>query len=395
LQEINRHYRTVKKALKRENLSGTFLGAKYRFSPYMACQHGCLYCDGRAEKYYVEGEFDRDIVIRANLPEMLQGELARLRERGIISIGSGVSDAYQPVESSEGLMRRCAEVLARQRFPVTVLTKSSLISRDIDLWSKINTQAGFMLVVSLVFTDDSLRKIFEPRAASVEQRLKILETFKARGCRTGVLAMPFIPLIADAEDHILRLFDRLAAIPVDFVMPGALTLRPGRQKETFFRLMAERYPEELEEMRALYAEERQSGVPLLKYRKELHRRFDGAQREFGIPSLVPHGYYQGRVHLYDEVNILLHHMVELYSCRGIGVESLRRALERYMSWLTERKRQYNRRRSWSYSELERELVGLIREERLESILGNRKLSVFLEDIVIDRKTLDYSTLKAE
>ena len=140
----------------------------------MACQHGCLYCDGRAEKYYVEGEFDRDIIIRSNLPEVLERELPKLREKGFVSIGSGVSDAYQPVEEQEKLMQKCAEILVQHPFPVTVLTKSALILRDIDLWTKVHERSGFMLVVSLAFADDELRSTFEPGAGTIEQRLTML-----------------------------------------------------------------------------------------------------------------------------------------------------------------------------------------------------------------------------
>lgn len=358
----------------------------------MACQHGCLYCDGRAEKYYVEGEFDRDIIIRTNLPEVLQKELPKLREKGIISIGSGISDAYQPVEKSEKLMRKCADILSLHQFPVAVLTKSALIHRDIDLWSKVNDKAGFILVVSLVFAEDDLRKIFEPRAASVEQRFKILTDFKARGCYTAVLAMPFIPFIADTEENIRRLFEQLAAINVDFIIPGCLTLRPGRQKDTFMKLIANHFPEKMENIRALYAEERQSGIPILSYRKNLYRRFSKVQSELKIPCLVPHYIYKDRTQIYDEVNILLHHMVELYSKRSISVVPLRKGLERYMNWLLDRKKDYNRRRSWNYSSLEEELKNLIKTGRLESIIGNSKLCTFLEEIVIGRKTFDYISL---
>ncbi len=78
---INKRYREVKKAIRKDSLAGVFTGSMYKCSPYHACEHGCIYCDGRAEKYYVEGEFDSDIVIRKNLAELLRNELPRLRER--------------------------------------------------------------------------------------------------------------------------------------------------------------------------------------------------------------------------------------------------------------------------------------------------------------------------
>ena len=391
---MNRHYRTVKSGLKRGNLSDSFLASKYRFSPYMACEHGCSYCDGRAERYYVEGKFDTDIVIRSNLPEVLRSELGKLREKGAVSIGSGISDAYQPVEAEEKLMRRCAEVLSEFPFPVTVLTKSALILRDQDLWAAIHEKSGFMLVVSLVFADDAERQLFEPKAASVEERLEMLRAFKGKGCFTGVLAMPFIPLIADSVEAIRRLLESLEECDVDFVMPGSLTLRPGRQKDTFMRTIAHRFPERLEEMRTLYAEERQSGAPLQSYRDELHRRFAQAGEGHRKPFLVPHYVYRGRTQVYDEVNILLHHMVELFGERQIDVKPLRSALKGYARWLAERKRQYNRHRSWDYADLDRELEQMVSTGEMASLIGNEKLGAFLEDIVLNRQTFDYLDLKA-
>ena len=392
MRHINKHYRTVKSALKKENVSGSFLCAKYRFSPYTACEHGCLYCDGRAEKYYVDGEFDRDIVIRQNLPAVLDAQLSKLREKGMISIGSGVSDAYQPVEAGEKLMRSCAQVLSNYPYPATVLTKSSLILRDFDVWRRINEKTGFMAAISLTYADDKYRRIFEPNASPVEERLEVLRVFKSAGCAVGVLAMPFIPYIADTVEDIRRLFSLITPIGVDFIRPASLTLRPGRQKDTFLQIIQKQFPEQLSQIRSLYAEDRQSGSPLLSYRREMHHRFSRVQREHGMPYLVPHRVFKGTMQLYDEVQVLLRHMIEIYSGRGIRVQPLKNALDNYMKWLLDRKREYNRKRSWNYSVLEEELLDLTRSGKLERIIRNHKLYIFLEQIILERKVFDYVDL---
>ena len=103
--------------------------------------------------------------------------------------------------------------------------------------------------------------------------------------------------------------------------------------------------------------------------------------------------YRGKVLLYDELNILLHHMTELYSDRGVNVAPLRRSLDRYMNWLTERKRTYNRRRSWEYSRLEDELRELQAGGGLENLLKNDRLSAFMREIISERKIFDYTSLK--
>ncbi len=151
---IRKHHKTIKKALRKRDLVDPYFVSKYSFSPYQACRHGCLYCDGRAEKYYVEGDFERDVVIKENLPILLEKELDRLREPGTICIGSGISDPYQPVEEEELIVRECARILAKRDLPVSVMTKSSLIRRDLDLWCEVNRKSRFTLMVSLTTTDD-------------------------------------------------------------------------------------------------------------------------------------------------------------------------------------------------------------------------------------------------
>ena len=393
--DVRFHEKQVKKALRRENFSGTFVTAKYRFSPYSACEHGCFYCDGRAEKYYVEGEFDRDIIVRPNLPECLEQELPKLREKGIISIGSGVSDAYQPVEQERGLMRRCAEVLARYPFPVTVLTKSSLIMRDLDVWKKVNEKAGFMLAVSLTFVDDTLRKIFEPRASPAVERWEMLRVFKETGCSIAVLAMPFLPFISDSTDYLTAFYESAAELEPLFIMPGGLTLRPGRQKDTYLEVLRSRFSHLVGPTEDIYREDRPSGAAAYEYQKELFSRVSTINRTYKLPYLVPHRYYRDKVHLYDEINILLNHMAELYREQGADVLPLKKATKTYTAWITEQKAVYNRHRSWDYADLEDEVREAFRSGKMAGLLRNDKLTGFLKSVALERKVFDYIELTLE
>ncbi len=180
----------MKKALKKHPLVDPFFISKYATSPYRACEHACSYCDGRAEKYYVEGDFEQDIIIRRNLPDLLRMELSHLKERGVVHFASGVSDPYQPVEKTELLMKKCAEVILQSDFPASVLTKSSLIMRDIDIWKQVHKKNGFCLLMTITFLDDKHRQIFEPGASSMEERFSTLKAFKERGIPTGVGDVP-------------------------------------------------------------------------------------------------------------------------------------------------------------------------------------------------------------
>lgn len=390
---VRPHPREVRTLLRRGRLSEPFLAAKYRCSPYSACEHGCLYCDGRAERYYVEGEFDRDIVVRTNAPSVLDAELGRLREKGIVSIGSGITDAYQPLEARMELTRRCGEALARHGRPAAVLTKNALAVRDLELWAEVNERAGFLLLVSLVYADDAPRALFEPRASTVAERLAILAAFKLRGCTVGVLAMPLLPFISDDGRQIAALLAELRKVPVDFVIPAGLTLRPGRQKEVFFDALRRHRPELLPRYEELYAENRASGAPRAAYSRDLERRCARLLADCGLPPLVPHAVYRDRLELYDELHVLLLHMIEIYRSRGVDTAPLREAQRRYAGWLAPRKAEYDRRRSWSYALLADELRALCASRDLEQLLANDRLAAFVRQVVLERRVFDYGSAR--
>ncbi len=392
---INRHYKEVKTALRKGNLANEFNLGKYGFSPYSACQHGCMYCDGRAEKYYVDGEFDKDIVIRKNIPELLAKEIQTLKEPGFISIGSGISDAYQPVEESEELMKRCAAEIALTDYPVTLLTKSALVMRDIDVWKDVHQRSGFLLMVSLTFLDDNLRKVFEPGASSVDDRLAMIESFKKAGMYVGVLAMPFIPFISDTDENMWSLFVKLKSLGVDFIMPGGLTLRPGRQKDVFVELIKNEYPEHSKGLEAIYKENRQSGNSIYSYRESFNKRTQPVLSELEMPVGIPHYVYKNRMTLYDEVYVLLRHMQYLYSVKSVNTKKLDKSVEKYRAWIESEKSEFNRKRKSDYRTVEDKLINAVNAGEIKGIIENEKLSQFLKEVVIDRKTFDYSKLRLE
>lgn len=388
MTEYRLHPREVKSVLRKREFVDPFFVGKFSFSPYHACAHGCAYCDGRAERYFVEGEFDRDIVVRVNASTILDAELARSRERGTVFIGSGVSDAYQQAEIEGGLMRSCAGVLARRSFPVALLTKSTLPLRDLDIWGEVNSKAGFTLMVSLSLTDERVRSAYEPFAAPVAERLAMLESFRAAGCATGVAAMPLLPGLSDSDDQIGALADLCRGVGVDFVLIGGLTLRPGRQKTTYMETLERHDPQLVESYERLYGENRSSGAPLAAYERDVQRRAHAVFRARGIPRVVPHRLYRDRLPLYDEVDVLLHHMAMSYADRPRAVQRLRAATTRYREWLSDRRTRLGRSRKILGSHIEEELRGMAETKGLAAVLQNDRLAAFLRRIIIDRGVVD-------
>lgn len=384
---------TVKNLLRREKVPALF-GGRYRFSPYMACGHRCIYCDGRHEKYFVEGDFDRDIVARVNAPEVLERELSRLREPGPVCISSGISDPYQPAESELHLTGKCALVLAEHDHPVIIHTKSALILRDIDIWQRVNERSAVTVMVSLTMADDRVRKCLEPGASSVEERLAVLREFRNRGMNAGVLAMPFIPFLTDPERDMEALLSILAQADVQFAIPGLLTLKEGRQKDFFLASLEQCFPGLVRPLKDLYSRTDAWGSPPVSTSDEFYRRVHGLWDRFGMNELCPHGIYRDQFTLYDHFTILLGDMITLYSRRGIGVGRLRRAAKLFEAWVDGKRKFCGRRRNLSYSVIDDYLRAMVHSGELAAVLKNEKLAGFLAEIE-GGCLLNYGTLEME
>lgn len=383
------------KLLKPADLPDNFTRSLYKIAPYRGCGHGCRYCDGRAERYYVEGDFERDIEVRRTIPERLALELPSVRERGIIGFGSGVTDPYQPIEAVENLTGRCAKILASspRTMPAMIMTKSSLPIRDLSEWSRINEKAGVILLVSITSINEALREHMEPGASSFQQRIETLRVFKAAGCVTGVLAMPFLPGLSDDIESIRELYNVCIDVGVDFIMPGGLTLRPGRQKECYLDALDSMWPSLREYTTGIYYENRTSGTPTRIAESALFRKIRLVQNEFDIPYLLPHSSYSNILPTHDSIHILFRDMIELYRDRKIDTGPLKNSADRYDRWLVSLRRQFRKKRSLQDNWLEERFELATNNDELSSVLGNDKLYRFIQSIIKEGKHFSYRTLR--
>ncbi len=360
----------------------------------MACGHRCIYCDGRFEKYGVQGDFDRDIVARENSPELLETEILKLREPGPVCISSGVSDPYQPVEAEMNLTGRCAEILAEHGHPVIVHTKSSLALRDIDLWQKVHEKSAFTLMVSLTMADDSVRKCIEPGASSVQERLSMIREFRSRGMNAGVLAMPFIPGLTSSPEQLEVLLEKLTEIGAQFAMPGLLTLKEGRQKGFFFSALRQCRPDMVKPLMKLYSNNDQWGNPPGNTMRSFYSHAAVVWEKFNMDDLFPHRLYRDQFTLYDQFTILLQDMITLYKRQGISVERLRSAAESLDRWTREKRQFCARRRNQRYTVIDDYLRAMIHSGELNTVIKNEKLTDFLVEIE-KGAAFNYRTLELE
>lgn len=283
-----------------------FIGG-FGMNLYRGCEHGCVYCDGRAERYYVQGDFARDIQVKRNAVSLVARELARRHEPGFVFVGGGVCDAYQPAEHEYRLARGVLEVALDLGRPVHVLTKSVLVERDFDLLSRIQQRCGAVLSFSIQSTDESVREIFEPGAAPLEERWRVLQKAKSLGLGTGVMAMPVLPGISDQPEAIHRLIGRAHSVGADFVLCGGLTLRPGVQHDGYLAVLERDYPQHVEGYRRLYRARLSSGAPDPRYVARLDTRFREALAAYDMPGRMPYRIWGGKLALHAEVAVGLEH----------------------------------------------------------------------------------------
>lgn len=385
---INRIYKNVKNVIRKSAMPDPYFVSKYACSPYASCLHACKYCDGRAEKYHVEGDFEKDITIRQNFAEIFRRDLKRVREPGTISFGSGISDPYQLVEEHEMFFRRLIPSLYGTNLSLSFMTKSSLILRDIDLLKPFAQSGKLQIMVSIAHVDDNIRQIFEPNASSITDRFNVLQHYKEIGAYVGVLAMPFLPGVSDSEKSISMLFSKAVETGVDFVMPGGLTLRPGRQKNLYFSIIRDHFPVLLELYTDMFRENRSSGSPAKNYQDRLSSLYWKLMEKYQLNPHVEHKFFKQNYPLYDEILILLNHMTKIYSSSD-RINLLKSAYRAYSKWLLIEKKKFNRQRSLKYTQLEDITRYALFEKQL--IFKNDKLLSFLEKAVSPDHYFDYLT----
>lgn len=219
---------TAKSLLRKAKRVDSWFLSRYGMNLYRGCAHDCAYCDGRAEGYYVSGEFGVDVEVKINALELLERELdpGRRRKplkRAFVILGGGVGDAYQPAEARYGLARGALEIIGRFGFPVHVLTKSALVERDLDLIVGINRASRAVFSMSFSTVDDRVARRFEPGCTPPSRRLEVLRRFKAAGVHTGAFFMPVIPFVSDHPAAIDEAMGRFREVGVDFVLASGMT----------------------------------------------------------------------------------------------------------------------------------------------------------------------------
>jgi DNA repair photolyase len=251
--DVRFHEVRAKSALNR--VPGGRFGFDWTINLYRGCTHACTYCFARSTHRYLDlnpgRDFEREIIVKVNVPEVLRAELARPSwKRELVAIGTN-TDPYQWVESRYRMMPPVLEALRDADTPVSVLTKSPLVLRDIDLYVEMAKEAGATVNLSVPTLDEKVWRQTEPHTPHPRARLEAVAELNRRGISSGVLVMPLMPGINDRPEQVEPLVEAARAAKASFVASTGLHLR-GEVRDVFFAWLQEKRPDLLPRYEKLY-----------------------------------------------------------------------------------------------------------------------------------------------
>ena len=269
------------------------VGFDQSINPYRGCSHGCVYCFARPTHAYLglsPGlDFETKLFYKDNAVELLRAELsARNYVCKVIALGIN-TDGWQPLEKQMEVTRSVLKVLAECRHPISIVTKSALIVRDLDLLQDMARDRLVSVMVSITTLDNDVKRALEPRTASPQARLNVLEQLSAAGVPVGVMVAPVIPSLTDHEmEHILEAAKNSGASRAGYT----LLRLPHEVKDLFREWLAEHYPDRAQHVMSIINQSRggkdyqaEFGTRMVGtgvFAQLLKKRFQIAKRRLGL-----------------------------------------------------------------------------------------------------------------
>ena len=271
------HSKTILNHVKQPD---TYFGLKYNMNLYRGCQHQCIYCDSRSTCYQIENF--ADIHIKANAIELLEDVLPRKRVRGTIGTGA-MNDPYMPIEREINLTGRALQVIARNQFPVHIITKGNLVLRDLETLQAIN-KVYAAVSFTITTADDDLAKKLEPGAPPSSERFEAMRQLNQAGILTGVTMQPILPFIEDTPENISRLVELAHQNGASYILPWfGMSLREG-SRDYYYDKLDQLFPGVKERYVQRYGEQYICNTPNWG---ELDEIFQKAVHKYGIATKMP------------------------------------------------------------------------------------------------------------
>ncbi len=271
---------------------------RWTVNPYRGCEHGCVYCYARPTHEYLGLncglDFDTKIVAKDDAPRLLRRELSDPAWRGEPIVFSGVTDAWQPLERTKRITRRCVEIIAACRQPISIVTKNRLVTRDLDLLQELAAHNAVHVALSVTTLDASLAARMEPRASRPADRLRAIRELRDAGVPVSAMIAPVIPGLTDVE--IPQLIDAVRDAGAQAV--GRVMLRlPWQVKTLFLEWIrreaphaAHRVEQRIRDVRGGALYDSTPGARLRgegEYADHLNRTFDMFARRAGLAVALP------------------------------------------------------------------------------------------------------------
>jgi DNA repair photolyase len=272
---INFHEVRARSALN--DVPGARYGFSWTINPYRGCSHACSYCFARRTHKYLDldpgRDFEREIVVKVNVPELLRAELARPSwNRELVALGTN-TDPYQWVESRYRMMPEILEALLAAKTPVSVLTKSPLAMRDVKIFARMaKKKLPISVNMSVPTLDEDVWRATEPHTPSPAARLDAVAELRRRGIDSGVLIAPLMPGINDDPDQVRPIVEKAKKAGATFLGGVALHLR-DEVKDVFFAWLEAKRPDLLPKYEELYPGDRAYMKP--EQRKQATRAVRG------------------------------------------------------------------------------------------------------------------------
>lgn len=229
---------------------------RWTVNPYRGCSHACRYCFARKTHEYLDldsgADFDSKVVVKVNVADVLRRELRKRSWQGEhVALGTN-TDPYQRVEGRYALTRQVLEVLTEAHNPFSILTKSALLLRDLDVLTRANEVTDVSAALSVGFVDGEVWRSVEPGTPPPRARLQAVAKLQESGIRTGVLMAPVLPWLTDSPAQLEATVKEIAAAGADYVTPLTLHLRPGA-REWWMTWLAQAHPELVPRYQSMYA----------------------------------------------------------------------------------------------------------------------------------------------
>ena len=266
----------AKTILSKEKYGNEWYGIDYKMNLYRGCPHGCIYCDSRSNCYHIENfDIPRG---KENTLEILEYELSKRHEKGVVGIGS-MSDTYNPNEIKYEITRNALKLLSKYNYGVSIDTKSDLILRDLDILKEINAKNNVIIKITITTPNDELSKIIEPRVCVSSKRFAAIKKLTDNGIFAGIMMNPVLPFITDSEKDIKELVRLAHESGAKFIHSYmGMTLREN-QRDYYYEQLDKHFKGLKEKYIKYYGERYNCPVPNYK---ELYKVFTNECNKYGI-----------------------------------------------------------------------------------------------------------------